>query len=102
MMLCAVLITLVFYKSLQVNPLDCKRDLNSCFIMKLPVYDLEMLWPNCHTFRCRFITMHIHRVVVHCANSVYIIEGLRMLVNKVNIVFHANSIALFYVVALSA
>ena len=56
------------YRSLQVNQFDPKSDLNSDFKMKLPVYDLKISWPNCHTFRCRFITMHIHGVVVYYAD----------------------------------
>ena len=41
-MLCNAFITLVCYRSLQVNRFDLKGDLNSCFRKKLPVYDLEM------------------------------------------------------------
>jgi len=37
-----VLITLMCYRNLQVNHCDPKSDLNSCFRMELPLYDLEM------------------------------------------------------------
>ena len=83
----------MYYKSLQVNRFDLKSDLNSFFRKKLPVYDLEMSLPNCHTFRCRFLTMHLHRVVVDHANSVYIIKGQYSSLNKLNMVFHTNSFA---------
>ena len=65
MMLCDALTTIVCYRSLQVNCFDLKGDLNSCFRKKLPVYYLERLWPNGHTFRCQFMTMRTHNVVVY-------------------------------------
>ena len=67
-MLRDVVTTLVCYRSPRVNHFDLKGDLNLCFRKKLPVYDLEMLWPNGHTFRCQFMMMHMHRVVVYYAD----------------------------------
>ena len=64
-MLYDVLITLVCYRSLHVNRFDPKGDLNSCFRIEPPLYDLETSCPNYHAFRCRFITIHIHMVVVY-------------------------------------
>jgi len=37
--------------------------------------------------------MHIHRVIIHHMNSVYIIEGQCSFFNKLNMIFQANSIA---------
>ena len=48
--LCDVLITLICYKDLHVSHRDPKSDLNSCFRMRLHVYDLAMLLPNCPIF----------------------------------------------------
>ena len=93
MMLCDALSTLVCYRSLQVNRFDLKGDLNSYFRKKLPIYDHKMLWPNCHTFRCRFLMMHMHRIIVHHANSVYLIECWCPFLNKLNMDFHAKSFA---------
>ena len=67
-MLCDAVTTLVCYRSAQVNSFNLKGDLNSYFKNKLPVYDLEMFWPNYHTFRCQFMTMCTHRVVVYYAD----------------------------------
>jgi len=92
--LCDALTTIMCYSSLQVNCFDLNGDLNSCFRKKLLLYNFEVSLPNCPTSRCRCLTIHIHRVVVHHANSVYIIEGRCLFLNKLNMVFHANSFAL--------
>jgi len=43
--------------------------------------------------RCWVLTMHIHRVVVHHANSACIIEDWCSFLNKLNMIFHTNSFA---------
>jgi len=78
------LITLVCYRTLQVNRFDPKSDLNSCFKMKLPLYDFEYML---------FIIVHAHRVVAYYVNRVHIIEGSCSFLNKLNMAFHANSFA---------
>jgi len=79
--------------SLQVDHFSLKGDLNSCFRKKLLVYDHKMLWPNCHTFRCWFLMMCIHRIVVHYANNIHLIECRCSFLNKLNMVFHVSSFA---------